>query len=109
MRRTRAAGVLSAIAVAAIVGCSSAPSSSGPAAPAKTRVPIGQLPDVDISQVLAHTKMLSSDEFEGRAPGTPGEARTVSYLIDEFRRVGLKPGNPDGTYVQKVPLVGITP
>ena len=61
-----------------------------------------------MNAVLAHTKVLSSDEFEGRAPGTPGEQRTVEYLIDQFTKIGLKPGNTDGTYVQKVPLVGIT-
>ncbi len=59
--------------------------------------------------VLAHTKTLSSDEFEGRAPGSKGEELTVNYLIDQFKKTGLKPGNTDGTYVQKVPLVGITP
>src|SRR6476661_6082470 len=59
--------------------------------------------------MLAHIKTLSSDEFEGRAPGSKGEELTVNYLIDQFKKIGLKPGNPDGTYVQKVPLVGITP
>src|SRR5205823_772727 len=73
------------------------------------RVPIGQLPDIDMGGVLEHTKVLSSDRFEGRAPGTKGEDLTVAYLIDQFKKIGLKPGNTDGTYVQKVPLVGITP
>ncbi len=59
--------------------------------------------------VLQHTRVLSSDEYEGRAPGTRGEDLTVRYLEDQFRRAGLKPGNTDGTFVQKVPLVGITP
>ncbi len=53
--------------------------------------------------------MLSSDEFEGRAPGTKGEELTVNYLVDQFKKFGLRPGNTDGTYIQKVPLVGITP
>ena len=57
----------------------------------------------------AHAKILSSDEFEGRLPGTRGEELTVKYLVDQFKAIGLKPGNTDGTYVQKVPLVGITP
>ena len=57
-------------------------------------------------RLLAHIKVLASDEFEGRAPGTAGEERTVAYLTEQFRRLGLKPGNPDGTYVQKVPLAG---
>jgi Zn-dependent M28 family amino/carboxypeptidase len=70
---------------------------------------LAQLPDVDAAAVLSHTKVLSSDEFEGRAPGTKGEDLTVSYLVDQFTKMGLKPGNTDGTFVQKVPLVGITP
>ena len=70
---------------------------------------LAQLPDIDTGAVLAHTKVLSSDEFEGRLPGTKGEELTVAYLIDQFKKAGLKPGNTDGTYIQKVPLVGITP
>jgi Zn-dependent M28 family amino/carboxypeptidase len=63
---------------------------------------------ISAASILARTKILSSDEFEGRAPGSPGEDKTVSYLINEFKKIGLQPGNPDGTYVQAVPLVGIT-
>ena len=70
---------------------------------------LAQLPDVDVNQVMAHTKVLSSDEYEGRAPGTKGEDLTVAYLVDQFKKLGLKPGNTDGSYIQKVPLVGITP
>lgn len=60
------------------------------------------------NDILQHTKVLSADEYEGRGPGTKGEELTVKYLTDEFQKLGLKPGNPDGTYVQKVPLVGFT-
>src|SRR6267142_5453107 len=70
---------------------------------------LSQLPDIDTGAIVGHVKVLSSDEFEGRGPGTKGEELTVSYLIDQFKKLGLKPGNSDGTYVQKVPLVGITP
>lgn len=56
--------------------------------------------------ILDHIKVLSSDDFEGRGPGTPGEQKTIDYLTDQLRKMGLKPGNPDGTYVQNVPLVG---
>lgn len=52
---------------------------------------------------------LASDEFEGRQPGSPGEEKTIEYLTETFRSMGLAPGNPDGTYIQNVPLVGITP
>ena len=65
-------------------------------------------PAESAARILTWTKAISADEFEGRAPGTRGEDRTVAYLEGEFRKLGLKPGNPDGTYVQKVPLAGIT-
>src|ERR1041384_4620219 len=57
--------------------------------------------------LLAHIKVLASDEFEGRAPGSKGEDLSVNYITDQFKRIGLKPGNPDGTYTQEVPLAGI--
>jgi Zn-dependent M28 family amino/carboxypeptidase len=58
-------------------------------------------------ELLAHIRVLASDKFEGRSPATAGERLTVDYLAGEFRRLGLKPGNPDGSYEQDVPLVGI--
>ena len=64
---------------------------------------------ISAETLLAETRMLASDEFEGRAPGSAGEERTVDYLIEQFSALGLAPGNPDGTWVQDVPLVGITP
>src|SRR6266446_4227961 len=57
--------------------------------------------------LLAHIKVLASNEFEGRAPGTKGEDLSVKYISDQFRSIGLKPGNPDGSYTQEVPLAGI--
>ena len=57
---------------------------------------------------MQHTKVLSGDEYEGRGPGTKGEELSVKYLTEQFQKLGLKPGNPDGTYVQKVPLAGFT-
>ena len=45
----------------------------------------------------------------GPRAGTAGEDLTVAYITDQFKKVGLKPGNPDGTFIQKVPMVGITP
>ncbi len=88
----------SVLAAAALAGCAT------PASPPT----LAQLPDIDTGAVLQHTKVLSSDEFEGRAPGSKGEELSVAYLIDQFKKLGLKPGNTDGTYVQNVPLVGIT-
>jgi len=64
------------------------------------------LDSVTTDDLLRHTKTLAADEFEGRAPGSRGEELTVKYLAEQFQRIGLKPGNPDGTYTQKVPLAG---
>src|SRR5581483_4233582 len=105
-------GLHCALACLLAAACSSQPKQQAAAPPAPStsqQVPIGQLPTVDTNALLAHTKVLSSDEYEGRAPGTKGEDLTVAYLEREFKNAGLKPGNTDGTYVQKVPLVGITP
>src|SRR5687767_9206450 len=84
-----------------------------PAAPAAQAVaerqpPLASLPKIDGGAILERIKVISADEFEGRAPGSKGEELTVKYLEEEFKKIGLKPGNTDGTYVQNVPLVGIT-
>jgi len=56
--------------------------------------------------MLQHIKVLASDDFEGRSPGTRGEALTVEYLVRQFKMLGLKPGNLDGSYTQSVPILG---
>ena len=66
------------------------------------------LDSINANDILQHIKVLSTDEFEGRGPGTKGEELSVKYLTEQYQRLGLKPGNPDGTYVQKVPLEGFT-
>ena len=70
---------------------------------------MADLPNLDTARVLADITRLSSDEFQGRAPGVEGERLTVEYLTTQFKAAGLEPGNQDGTYVQKVPLVGLRP
>lgn len=66
------------------------------------------VPALDGDRLMADITMLASDSFLGRAPGSLGEERTVEFLEREFRAMGLAPGNPDGSYIQNVPLVGIT-
>ena len=63
---------------------------------------------IDQRDFLHHIEVLSSDEFEGRAPGTHGEALTVSYLEQQFKSIGLLPGSPNGRYTQRVPMTGFT-
>jgi Zn-dependent M28 family amino/carboxypeptidase len=94
----RFARISALAAIAALCGCSSGPSAPAPA-----------LASFSGDRMLADIRTLSSDEFEGRGPGSKGEQLTIGYLQDQFRAAGLEPGNPDGTYLQSVPLVGITP
>jgi len=63
---------------------------------------------IDADGLLERIKVLASDEFQGRSPGSPGEEKTIAYVTESFRSLGLSPGNPDGSFTQKVPLVGIT-
>ena len=89
------------LALTVTAACSAPP-------PAKP-LTVAELPAINTEAMLADIRKLSSDEFGGRAPGSKGEELTVSYLIDQFKAAGAEPGNPDGTWTQKVPLVGITP
>jgi Zn-dependent M28 family amino/carboxypeptidase len=66
------------------------------------------LDTINSGSLLNEIKTLSSDNFEGRAPGTPGEDKTIAYLEQQFQQIGLAPGNPNGTYLQNVPLAGVT-
>lgn len=63
---------------------------------------------VNGESILKHIRVLASDEYEGRAPGSKGEQLTLKYLEGQFRAAGLEPGNPNGSYLQQVLLVGIT-
>jgi Zn-dependent M28 family amino/carboxypeptidase len=98
---------LSGAAAIALAACStaSAPTSSDPFTDPALRP---ALESVTSEGLLAPIKVLASDEFEGRLPGTHGEDMAVNYIADRFKAMGLAPGNPDGTYIQNVPFVGIS-
>jgi Zn-dependent M28 family amino/carboxypeptidase len=100
--------LIAVLAAFALGGCSGPNPHSSESTGSRGRVPLADLPPIDVDAVLAHTRVLSSDEYEGRAPGTKGEALSVNYIVEQFKKIGLEPGNTDGTYVQRVPLVGIT-
>ena len=70
---------------------------------------VADLPAINTDRILTDIKKLSSDEFEGRLPGSKGETLTIGYLTEQLKAIGLEPGNPDGTWIQKVGLVGIKP
>ena len=61
---------------------------------------------ISADSLLQHIKELSADSMEGRAPGTPGEEKAVAYITRQFQALGLKPGNPDGSCIQNVDLLG---
>jgi Zn-dependent M28 family amino/carboxypeptidase len=54
-----------------------------------------------------HVRVLASDEYQGRKPFTEGETKTLAYLQEQFKAIGLEPGN-GGSYLQEVPMVEIT-
>ena len=62
---------------------------------------------IDQDLLSTHITKLSSDEFQGRKPATPGGKKTVKYLIDSFQGIGLKPGNPNGSWTQDVKMLGV--
>jgi Zn-dependent M28 family amino/carboxypeptidase len=57
--------------------------------------------------ILRHVEVLSSDEFAGRAPATPGEDLTVDYIIAQLEAIGVEPGMPDGSFTQEIPLLAM--
>ncbi len=62
---------------------------------------------ISATSLAQNTQILSSDEFEGRAPASEGERKTINFLQAEFKKLGLKPGHKD-SYFQEVPMVVIT-
>jgi len=64
--------------------------------------------EISADRMLENIKILSSDEYEGRAPASKGEKLATHFIEAQFKQLGLEPGNPDGTYFQNVPMVGIT-
>ena len=91
-------------AIAAILALSVSAASPALAAPPAARKAGAVEPSIDTMKRLV--KELSSDAYEGRAPGTVGEEKTLALLAAEFGKLGLKPGNK-GSWFQDVPLVEI--
>ncbi len=108
--------LLSLASVAALAACQRETPTAAPAAPtaeAKPAVPAepaspaaytGFKDAIDATDFAEHVKMLASDAFEGRGPGTSGEDKAVAYIKAQFERIGLKPGNGD-SYFQTVPMM----
>lgn len=91
-----------------VLGVALTVSCGGEADPFKAKIPGDGIAAIDTAMLMHHINVLADDSLLGRAPGTLGETRTIAYVESQFSGMGLKPGNPDGSFVQKVPLVGIT-
>lgn len=81
---------------------------AGDATGAGDAVPAEATAAIDTATLMRHIRVLANDSLLGRQPGSVGEDKTVAYIEGQFKAIGLAPGNTDGTYIQKVPLVGIT-
>jgi len=64
--------------------------------------PARQIEEDRLSEIVSR---LASEEFQGRAPGTAGEVKTLAYLKDYFVSLGLSPGGKQGSWTQAVPLM----
>jgi len=94
MKSTRFSAAIAAVALVAFT----APAAF--AAPAQGDAPVTE------AELAGHIKILSSDAFEGRAPGTEGEDRTIAYVVGEWAKLGLEPVPGSATpWLQGVPLV----
>jgi len=62
-------------------------------------------PHVNQQRMSEITRVLASDAFQGRAPGTPGEDKTIPYLIEQFKAAGLEPAGENGGWTQTVPMI----
>jgi Zn-dependent M28 family amino/carboxypeptidase len=62
-------------------------------------------PTIDTARLATHVRVLASDEFLGRGPATPGETKTVAYIVEQLRAAGVQPGGPNGSWYQDVPLM----
>ncbi len=64
--------------------------------------------EIDAARLSAHVQMLASDEFEGRAPATPGGDKAVDYIVKQFAAAGLQPGAGNGSWLQQIPATRFT-
>lgn len=98
---------MAAAAALLLAGCDLPEGAGGSATPAELDIPEVARGEISEQTMKDVTRQLSSDEFEGRMPGSAGEEKTVALLIERFEAAGLEPGN-NGSWTQKVPLVEIT-
>ena len=102
----RAAPVL--VLAAALAGCSSGDQGAARDTTVSAAALAPAMAAITSDNILQHVNRLASDAFEGRGPGTAGEDSSVAYITEQFKALGLAPGNPDGSYIQPVSMIGYT-
>lgn len=98
-----------AVVIWCVLQLAAIPGFNGPAHAQKPRDlmhPAQVLEVMSADSMLKHIRVLASDSFEGRKPGTRGGELTERYIENAFRDIGLSPGNLDNSFYQKVPLIG---
>jgi Zn-dependent M28 family amino/carboxypeptidase len=85
------------LSLVVVAGCSRPEPPPPPAGPAEDQITTESLTN--------YVKTIGSDEFEGRAPASPGGEKTQNYLAEQLKALGIAPGAADGTYFQQVPIV----
>src|SRR5690554_4870365 len=93
------AAALAALALAACGNGAPPDADAADIAPAQA-----QAGGINSDSLATHLRILASDEFEGRAPATPGEEKTVAYISEQFAAAGLEPAGEDGGWTQAVTL-----
>jgi Zn-dependent M28 family amino/carboxypeptidase len=81
-----------ALGLAFLTACSTTPKPPPPSA------------EIDEALYRGALRTLASDDYLGRKPGSAGEDKTIAFLVETFRKIGLKPGNGE-SFVQNVPLI----
>jgi Zn-dependent M28 family amino/carboxypeptidase len=104
LARSVAAACLAALASLAL----------GAGAQAAERLPLPRGAQQATSKITASairdvTAELASDAYEGRGPGSAGDAKARAWLVARLQRLGLSPGAADGSYQQRFAMVGVTP
>jgi Zn-dependent M28 family amino/carboxypeptidase len=108
MVRTSVCRVASGVIILSAAACNSSSEKSTRDATVSAAALQPALGAITSENILQHVNRLASDGFEGRAPGTAGEDSSVAYITEQFKAIGLAPGNPDGTYIQPVSMIGYT-
>ena len=67
--------------------------------------PLAAKSPISTQRMSDDVRVLASDPFEGRAPGSKGEAKTIDWLVKRLKAIGLEPAGPGGKWTQDVPLV----